>query len=314
MGKNARRAQQTKAKPHMPSCQTCRSRHIACSGNGVDPCPCCVAKGLECVYPKKRKAGPRKGWMEERMRQHEEVCAELSAAKSTIRELRSLLARNGIPIPNSVGDDEEEYALAIKAEPIESVESAPKRRKRTRQRSSRALEAEANEPLVLEQLNDSARELSTRGEYRKRLPTLRRIPSGSAAIEHFDGAGSMTLARDSSLRLMRDVSQGSGFFKDLQLSRESSWNKNIDKWAEQMVADELINGQDDDDFSFPDPELLLNGGESDTATHVIIAHEAQDSNHKIETQMPAAITCSQSAARAPHAYHTPQLVTASGAA
>merc|ERR1711998_385842 len=137
---------QTTAK-HMPSCQTCRSRHIACSGNGIDPCPACAARGVECVYPKKRKAGPRKGWMEERMRQHEEICDELSAAKKTIRELRSLLARNGIPIPSNLGEDEagEEDDYTPKRE--EEVEEKPvvpvknTRRGRKRTRSSRAIEA-----------------------------------------------------------------------------------------------------------------------------------------------------------------------------
>jgi len=245
------------------------------------------------------------------MRQHEDVCAELSSAKSTIRQLRALLSRNKIIIPSSIGVDDEadevEYNVvkAVKAEPVPAIESVP-RRKRTR--SNRAIEAAATEPLILEldRLNDSAREVSTRGEYGQRLPKLARVPSGSDVASHFeiDGSisGSSALTRDPSLRLMRDVSQGSGFFKDLQLNREDSWNKHIDKWADQMVSDELIEGGDEEDFNFPDPELLLGS---------II--KIEDSTLKIETQ-PMAMSCSQSAARAPHAYHAPQLVTASGAA
>merc|ERR1711998_477030 len=137
---------QTTAK-HMPSCQTCRSRHIACSGNGIDPCPACAARGVECVYPKKRKAGPRKGWMEERMRQHEEVCDELSAAKKTIRELRSLLSRNGIPIPNNLGEDDDYPMLKLEAAPEETPVRSTTRRGRKRTRTSRAIEADATEAL-----------------------------------------------------------------------------------------------------------------------------------------------------------------------
>merc|ERR1712159_382832 len=287
----------------MPSCRSCRSRHIACSGNGVDPCPTCADKGIECTYPKKRKAGPRKGWMEERMRQHEEVCSELEAAKKTIRQLRSLLERSGVPIPSSI---EADYRLKVEEEEEEEEERPiePTRKRRKRTRSSRAIEAEATEPL-LDELNASALEIANRDDDYEVKPRLSRVPSGSDVTTHFDG-----ITRDPSLKLMRDMSQGSGFFKNLQLSRESSWNKEIDRWADAMVNEELVNaGHGLVDFSFPDPEILLGLGGSSQGAHpapptfigssrsggsdaVTIQVQSSNVHDKIHKSQP--MTCAQS--------------------
>jgi len=302
---------------NMPSCQHCRSRHIACPGNGVDPCPSCTAKGIECIYPKKRKAGPRKGWMEERMRQHEEVTMELEAAKKTIRQLRSLLARNGVPIPSTI---EAEYRVKVEDEEDEElkpIEPTPKRRKRTR--SSRAIEAEATEhALDDDELNNSALVLATRDDDYEPRPRLQRIASGSDVTNHFDG-----ITRDPSLKLMRDISQGSGFFKNLQLSRESSWNKEIDRWAEKMVDEELINaGQGLVDFDFPGPETLLDGssqgasaapptfiGGSRSGGSDAVTIQVQSSS--VHDKMSQPLTCAQSVQAVTQ---QPVMAAASGAA
>lgn len=253
------------------------------------------------------------------MRQHEEVCDELAAAKKTIRELRSLLSRNGIPIPNNLGEDDDYPMLKLEAAPEETPVRSTTRRGRKRTRTSRAIEADATEALLDQDLDDSALEIASREDFDDLQPsssTLRRVPSGSDVTNHFESG----LTRDPSLRLERDASQGSGFFKDLQLSRESSWNKHIDRWAEQMVSDELIAGQVDgvDDFNFPDPEVLLAGTSGDTVTEVVLPSRvvikqepgtAPDSKHFRSQPMTCAAQTQAAHRRSPM-----PLVAASGAA
>merc|ERR1712188_67099 len=85
--------------PAVASCLGCRKRHIKCHGNGVDPCPSCEAHGECCTYPKRRRAGPRKGWLQEREKLHHDALLELSAANDRIRMLEDQLREYGAKIP-----------------------------------------------------------------------------------------------------------------------------------------------------------------------------------------------------------------------
>jgi len=93
----------------MPSCDACRQRHVACAGDGNNPCPRCISigKGDSCTYSKKRKAGPRQGWLQELKDQVADLKTQLAQAQA---EKGSLLPAGGQSIPSTaIGD--KEYAL-----------------------------------------------------------------------------------------------------------------------------------------------------------------------------------------------------------
>jgi len=81
------------------SCLGCRKRHIKCHGNGVDPCPSCESHGECCVYPKRRRAGPRKGWLQEREKLYQDALLELAAANDRIQLLENRLRKHGAAVP-----------------------------------------------------------------------------------------------------------------------------------------------------------------------------------------------------------------------
>lgn len=82
------------------SCLGCRKRHIKCHGNGVDPCPSCDSHGECCVYPKRRRAGPRKGWLQEREKLYQDALLELAAANDRIQLLENRLREHGAAVPS----------------------------------------------------------------------------------------------------------------------------------------------------------------------------------------------------------------------
>jgi len=67
----------------MPSCEACRDRHVACRGDGVNPCGNCKATGQTCVYPKRLKAGPRQGWLKDLKQQVADLKEQLHAAQTS---------------------------------------------------------------------------------------------------------------------------------------------------------------------------------------------------------------------------------------
>ena len=55
--------EKTQTNENMVRCERCQHLHKKCDGDGTQPCSRCTDSGIECKYVKKRKTGPRQGWV-----------------------------------------------------------------------------------------------------------------------------------------------------------------------------------------------------------------------------------------------------------
>jgi hypothetical protein len=83
------------------ACEFCHKRKAKCKGDGEKPCPTCVARGIQCVYPPPKKRGPKRG--------------ALKALQSRVRDLEHVLRKIGgsdvgksSSRPSSDDDDDED--------------------------------------------------------------------------------------------------------------------------------------------------------------------------------------------------------------
>jgi len=227
------------AKKNTGSCAGCRRRHMKCHGDGVNACPSCVSQGDHCTYPKRKRAGPRAGWLQEREQVHQSTLQELESAKERIRELEARLSkyepvlqhqrievRPGVPV---------EELPQKEIEPVTAMELNNDKRVstpfRTRAKEELAATPDITTPLVRpvtkrRRTSHKVHPQEHATESQTQLVTweplqLKREPSDNLDLERFF-----------------DAAQGTGFSREpswkaegISLSQGSSW-----RWDFQEMA------------------------------------------------------------------------------